>query len=98
MAANDRFPMASSDLNAGQSNSVQGQTVPSTLIDHGPASANAALSPSWTRLLPAGIISLVLHGCLFATFLSFNVSTQAEQIVTEQTVIETAIEDNKPQQ
>ncbi len=54
-------------------------------------------SPRWRRLVPAWVISGTVHALLLSAFVFFNVPTTAESVLsTEQVVIETKVEENKP--
>jgi hypothetical protein len=59
----------------------------------------AAVQPTavgWRRLLPAWVISGIVHILLLALFLQFSVQSAAEPVGTEQAVIETKVDDAKP--
>jgi hypothetical protein len=70
------------------------QPVRDGIVVHYPISGEQSVQ-NWRVLLPALIISGVVHVVLVLLFLLINVPVNAET-VTEQTVIETKVDDSKP--
>src|ERR1700694_3560936 len=87
--------MASNEREGPQANAQPARSSPPIVIHITPLSSSGPVR-TWRILIPALIISGVIHVCLFALLLLFNVQVNAETVVTEQTVIETKVDDNKP--
>jgi hypothetical protein len=70
--------------------------MPSAIIRQPPGGAPADVSPAWQRLLPAWLISGLVHICLLTLFLLFNVPSGGEPVAGQAVIIETKVDDNTP--
>jgi hypothetical protein len=82
--------MATVEPPAPQTNSKPARTEPPAVIRYIPGQDGDP--DRWRRLLPAWIISFVIHLCLVGLFLILNFRLNAETIVPEDQIIETQVE------